>query len=88
MHFTEYRQSLSFLSFFLSFPLFFILDLLIVFCVHVFFFLPAYLSVYPVCAWCPQRPEVVTDPLELELQMIVSLHVDAGNRTQVFVEVS
>lgn len=79
-------RAFLFLSFFLSFPLFFILDLFIVFGVYGFFCL--HICLCTLCVQVPQRPEVVTDPLELELQTIVSLRVDAGNRTQVFVEVS
>lgn len=34
-------------------------------------------------AWYPQRSEEVLDPLELELQKVVSWHMGAGNGTRV-----
>lgn len=42
----------------------------------------AYLYVYYMCVWCPptQGYKRVSDSLELELQMTVSGHVDAGNQ--------
>lgn len=33
------------------------------------------------CLQCPQRPEGAPDPLELELQMVLSRYVGAGNST-------
>jgi hypothetical protein len=33
--------------------------------------------------WCLRKPEEVLDPLGLELKIIMSHYVDAGNRTQV-----
>jgi hypothetical protein len=39
-------------------------------------YLPACMYVYT-HVWCPQRPE---GPWELELQMVVSCHVGAGNK--------
>lgn len=30
-------------------------------------------------AWYPQKPEETSDPLELELQAVVSRHVGAGH---------
>lgn len=36
----------------------------IIICVGI---LPAFVSMYPMCAWCPQRPGGAADPLELEL---------------------
>ena len=35
--------------------------------------------VHHVCAWCIQSQKRVLDPLGLELKMVVSLCVDAGN---------
>ena len=32
-----------------------------------------------VCKWNPQRLEEGTDPLEMELQMVLSHHMSAGN---------
>jgi hypothetical protein len=46
--------------------------------------LPAYKSVYYLCAWCLWRPEKVSDLLELELQTIVSHHMGARNQTLTF----
>lgn len=49
-----------------------------------FFFFLLYLREYDSCMHgCPQRPEEGVDPLELELQIIMSYHVDAGNGTQI-----
>lgn len=42
-----------------------------------------YMSAYHVHAWCLRNSEKVSDLLGLELQMIVSLHVDVGKQTQV-----
>lgn len=36
--------------------------------------------VYQVIAWCLWRPRKVSDPLEIELQMVVSCHVSAQNQ--------
>lgn len=38
------------------------------------------MHVYHVCVWCLWR----SDPLELEFQMVVSLHVHVGNHAQAF----
>jgi hypothetical protein len=38
-------------------------------------FLSAYMSMHHVCLMCPGRPEEGVDLLELDLQMVVSLHV-------------
>lgn len=43
--------------------------------------LPAYM-LYISSVKCPQRPEKGIGSLELELQMVVSLQVDAGNQTR------
>lgn len=40
--------------------------------------LPACISVYHVCVWCPWSPEEGVDPLEVELQMLVSCFVVLG----------
>ena len=45
--------------------------------------LPACMSVYHAHAWCPQGQKRMWAPLGPELQMVVSQHVGAGNRTQV-----
>ena len=38
--------------------------------------LSAYMSVYHMCAWCPWGPkERVSDPLELELQLLAAMWV-------------
>lgn len=34
--------------------------------------LPAYMSTFHMCAWCPRNLEKAEDPLKLELQMVVS----------------
>ena len=34
-------------------------------------------------AWYPQRSEEVLDPLELELQKVVSCYVASGKQTQI-----
>lgn len=39
------------------------------------------MHVYHMCTWCP-RPSVL-DPMELELQTIVSYHVGFGDQTWV-----
>ena len=41
--------------------------------------LPAMMSIYHMCAWCPKRPEGLT-PLEMELQMVLSYHVGYENQ--------
>lgn len=41
------------------------------------------MPVHQVCAWCPQRLEEDSDPLELELETVVSCHMGARSRTQV-----
>lgn len=48
-----------------------------VFCLHVC------VSVYHVYTWCLRWPERELDPQGLDLQMVVSSHVHAGNRTRV-----
>ena len=49
-------------------------------CVYIFFkcmgVLLTCMSVYCIYAWCLQR---LLDPLELEIQMVVSCHVDTEN---------
>lgn len=57
----------------------------------VYYFYFIYLNVLPACmsmfymhVWCPQRPEGVLGPLELELPRIVIHHMNAGNQTRVF----
>lgn len=45
--------------------------------------LPASISVYPVHAPCMQRPEKVSDSLELELLAAVNYHVGAVVQIQV-----
>jgi hypothetical protein len=52
---------------------FFFLKIIFLLCVWVFC-----ISVYQVCAWYRQRPEKKLRTLKLELQMVVSLLVDAG----------
>jgi len=37
----------------------------------------ALLSVYQVHVWCLRRSEEALDPLELELQMVISCQIDA-----------
>lgn len=44
--------------------------------------LPMFIYVYHMCAWCLQRYKE-SGPLELELLMIMSHHVSAGNPTSV-----
>jgi hypothetical protein len=44
------------------------------------------ISMHYVCCCCLQRPEGASDPLELELQMVVSCHMGPGKETQVFWE--
>ena len=41
---------------------------------------------HSICAWCSKRPETVLELLELELQIVVSHQVGAGNLTKVFLE--
>lgn len=41
---------------------------------------------HSICAWCSKRPEKVLELLELELQIVVSHQVGAGNLTKVFLE--
>lgn len=41
--------------------------------------LPTCMCVYHLHAWCPQSTEEAVRPLELELQMVVSCHMNAGN---------
>ena len=35
------------------------------------------------CAWCPRKPEENTGSLEEELEVVVSYHMGAGNKTRV-----
>jgi len=57
------------------------------FFLKVFYF--AYVSALPAGTYahhvlqCPWRPEKLLDPLELELQLVMSWHVGTGNWTQV-----
>ena len=51
-----------------------------IFCIWVF--LPVFLSVHHIHA-VHEEPEKSVNPLELELQKVVSCHVGAGNRTLV-----
>lgn len=37
------------------------------------------LHVYPMCTWYPGKSEKTVDQLELELQMFVGSHVNAGD---------
>jgi hypothetical protein len=50
---------------------------------YVFYFIllysPTCIHMYHVCAWYPQIQIRELDPLELELYMVMSCHVDAGN---------
>jgi hypothetical protein len=47
--------------------------------------LPVCMSVHHMCAWCPWRPgKKVSDPLELELQSVLSYHVGARHPTGIF----
>jgi hypothetical protein len=46
-----------------------------VFCLHVY--------LCTACVQCPWRPKRVSEPLELELQVVVSCHGGAGNWTRV-----
>ena len=46
------------------------------FCLHIWF-------VYYVSSWCPRGPEEVSDPLGLELQMVVSHCLSTENLTWV-----
>ena len=39
------------------------------------------MSMHSLCVWCSQRPGEDIGSLEMELQMFVNHHVDAGNRT-------
>lgn len=39
------------------------------------------MTIYKVCAWCLQRPERSLEHLELDLQVIMTHHVSAGNET-------
>ena len=52
------------------------LYLFIFICMRV---LPTCMSAHRMLNWCPQRQERVSEPLELELQMVVTSHVGAGN---------
>lgn len=52
--------------------------------IYMYSCLPAWMYVYRMCARWPQRPEECI--AELESQTVVSLHVDAGNRTWVLQE--
>lgn len=52
-------------------------------CFACMFVLPACVSVYDVYTWWLTWPERELDPQGLDLQMVVSSHVHAGNRTQV-----
>lgn len=44
---------------------------------------PTCMFVYYACAWCLQRPEEDIRSPELELQKVVSCHVDAGRQNLV-----
>lgn len=44
---------------------------------------PESMSMYHLYACCLWKPEEGLDPLELELLMTVSRHVDAGNQNRV-----
>jgi hypothetical protein len=43
--------------------------------------LPVCIFLYHKCAWCPQRPEGESDPLGLELEMVLSweLGIEPGS---------
>lgn len=59
--------------------------LLVLFHIFILFFvnvLPVFMYVHHMSAWCLQRSENGTALLKLEVGMILSHHVDAGNRTQ------
>jgi hypothetical protein len=45
--------------------------------------LTEWISVHHVHTWFPQRPEEEVRCPELELEMVVSSHMNAGNQTQV-----
>lgn len=57
------------------------LDLFIFQCVSS---LPAHLSVYHICAWCLWVSKEGVGSQKLELRMVVSHRVDAGNQICVF----
>lgn len=43
--------------------------------------LPAFMNVHHMPAWCSQNQKRASDPLELGLQAVVSLHMGSGNPT-------
>jgi hypothetical protein len=51
--------------------------------IFIFMCVTECMYVYHIHAWYPWRSEEVLGPLDLELQMVVSLRVGVGNQTQV-----